>query len=1161
MGDQRSHHTTLESHRQQSKSPVSKPPIGPHTPAHPLLQLQRQIGNRAVTHLIQTNLIQAKLSVSQPNDAYEQEADRVANTVMRMPDPIVQRQPSEEEAIQAAPIGRITPLMQRQEDEKEEPVQMLQRQVEEEKEPVQMLQRQVEEEQPIQTKATRSAPEVTSDLESRIQSMRGSGQPLPASTRAFFEPRFGYDFSGVRIHSNSQAGEVAQQLNAQAFTLRQDVFFGAGYYQPDTFQGRSLLAHELTHTVQQQPQPLSPAQTAQRRIQAAPSTPSLAHIQRHPLSISSAGVQIQRSLLDDALDWIADKAAYIPGYTLLTVVIGRNPINNRRVDPTPTNLVQGVLELIPVVGRLLFTALQSSGALDRVFNWVRQEIGQLNLTWDAIVAAFRRVDLSWDDAFSPSAAYRRFEREFSPIIDRVVRFARSVKDRVVAFIKEAILRPVGNFAKGLPIYPLLTVILGKDPITDEIVERNATSVIRGILLILPGGEEKFQNLQRSGIIDRAFNWFNQELTRLNLTWEFIKSLFARVWESLSVNDILSPIAAFNRIVGLFAEPIRRVLSFAGAAIRKVAEFIFEGVLTLAGGLGQRVLGIFNRARSVISTIIENPIGFVGNLVNAVKRGFQQFSNNVLTHLRAGLVGWLFGALAGAGLQLPQRFDLRGIVSLVVQILGLTYDRLRGTLVRLIGEENVNRVERVFGFLMTIVTQGLSAAWERIVEFAGNLQEMVMGGIRDWVARTIVGQAITRLVTLFNPAGAVIQAIMAIYNTVVFFIERAQQIGALVEAVFSSIATIASGNIAAAATYVEQTMARTIPVVISFLARLIGLGGISDQIRNVVRRIQAPIERAIERIADWIVGQVRNLLGRGSGTTGQPEGAPEGATGDFIHERAIAGGHTIKIRRDLKVFQFSDPTELSGSAAQEEQQKALEIAVPRVAPAYPTDSLRRARGPAGHVADVKDGEEREILPSVLTLPGGVAAYQPGDHRGHLIGDRFNGSANDGNLVPMHPTLNLSTFKSYENTLATAYKTHKNAGKGVLLFMQITPHYPSDDAREPASYRPSNIAAASKIITLQPGATSLAPHEQPYNDTFTNPGAVLTSVNVNNPDPGSLRAAFNRLVADAIIAERAKNGRFADVDDLRLRLLYRLGEVQSSVIMDQLLTSREHIITFR
>ena len=225
------------------------------------------------------------------------------------------------------------------------------------------------------------------------------------------------------------------------------------------------------------------------------------------------------------------------------------------------------------------------------------------------------------------------------------------------------------------------------------------------------------------------------------------------------------------------------------------------------------------------------------------------------------MGWLLGALGGSGLQLPERFDLRGIVSLVMQVLGLTYQRMRGTLVRLLGSEQlVQRAEQAVDFLVTLVRDGIGAAWERITEFVGNLQEMVLGGIRDWVARSVVGQAIARLVTLFNPAGAVIQAIMGVYNTVAFFIERAQQLGALAESVFESIATIAGGNIGAAAAYVERTMARTIPVMLGFLARFIGLGNVGEQIQNIVRRVQAPIEQAMERVAGWIVTQARRLGG-------------------------------------------------------------------------------------------------------------------------------------------------------------------------------------------------------------------------------------------------------------------------------------------------------------
>jgi hypothetical protein len=926
MGNQRVIQSKTTEVNLQKNSAIARstpnPSFSTRTPVHPLLQLQRQIGNQAVSRLIQ-----AKLKVGKPNDTYEQEADRVADTVMRMPNPLVQRQTEEEDKAQAKPLeGAIAPFVQRQaEENKEETAQTkplaieitpwVQRQAAEEKkeEPVQMLQRQATEdkkEEPVQAKeGVDGTTDVTPELENRIQTMRGGGQSLSESSLAFFEPRFGYNFRNVRVHTDSQASEISLKLNAQAFTIGQDIFFSAGHYEPNTSKGQWLLAHELTHTVQQQPQPLSTApgsvQASTKSAIARSSVPSLLltnhrgaentqireegrgrssfllHsclqtdsrllVQRQPLAVSSAAPHIQRSVLDRVLNRVADWAANIPGFTLLTVILGRNPINGRSVERNATNVLRGFMGLIPG-GDLLFRGLQASGVIDRVFAWVNQQLSQFGLTPSTILERFRRVDLSASDIFHPWDAIDRFRDIFlNPTLNSIRAFASTFGSRVIAFIKEAILRPVGQFARRIPLYPLLTVLLGRDPITGETVERNATNVIHGILTIIPGGEQVFQNLRQSGVIERAFAWFNAQITRLNLTWNAIRELFSRAWDSLSINDLVSPVAAFERIGNIFAPFVQSIRTFVPAAIGKVAEFIFEGVLSLAGGLGQRVLGIVRRAGGVISQIINNPIGFVGNLVGAVRRGFQQFSNNILTHLRAGLIGWLFGALQGAGLTLPERFDLRGIVSIVMQVLGLTYARLRAILVRLLGEERVSRAEQVFDFLVTIATQGLSAAWERIVEFAGNLQEMVIGGIRDWVARTVIGQAIARLVTLFNPAGAVIQAIMAIYNTVVFFIERAQQIAALAEAVFGSIASIAAGNISAAASYVERTMARTIPVVISFLARFIGLGNVSEQIRNIIQRIQAPIENAMNRVATWIATQVTRLGGAivsGARTVGQ-----------------------------------------------------------------------------------------------------------------------------------------------------------------------------------------------------------------------------------------------------------------------------------------------------
>ena len=98
-----------------------------------------------------------------------------------------------------------------------------------------------------------SAPALRPDVEAGIQSARGSGDPLPASSRGFFESRMHHEFGGVRVHTDRRAGDMAESIQAQAFTTGADIFFAPGEYAPNTRAGRKLLAHELTHVVQQVP--------------------------------------------------------------------------------------------------------------------------------------------------------------------------------------------------------------------------------------------------------------------------------------------------------------------------------------------------------------------------------------------------------------------------------------------------------------------------------------------------------------------------------------------------------------------------------------------------------------------------------------------------------------------------------------------------------------------------------------------------------------------------------------------------------------------------------------------------------------------------------------------------------------------------------------------
>jgi hypothetical protein len=109
-----------------------------------------------------------------------------------------------------------------------------------------------EEEETAQAKVDGgSAPPFSPSLESGISSIRGGGQPLSESTRSFFEPCFGADFSSFRVHNDSNASQLASSINAKAFTFRKDVVFGSGQHEPETSEGKKLMAHELTHVVQQ----------------------------------------------------------------------------------------------------------------------------------------------------------------------------------------------------------------------------------------------------------------------------------------------------------------------------------------------------------------------------------------------------------------------------------------------------------------------------------------------------------------------------------------------------------------------------------------------------------------------------------------------------------------------------------------------------------------------------------------------------------------------------------------------------------------------------------------------------------------------------------------------------------------------------------------------
>ena len=246
-----------------------------------ILTLQRGAGNRAVRQLLQSGAssipaVQFKLMIGRSGDRYEQEADRVADQVMqgshKRPAQAtlsagarnIQRACAacssgggkcpqcEQEEIQRKPLSStISPLIQRQSDIGQQ----------RENGDATSLSSVTSEKHPVRKSAS-----------GLIGSLRNGGERLPGPSRAFFESRLHYDFGQVRTHTGPRAEEAARSVNARAFTIGRDVFFGAGQYAPDTSEGQRLLAHELTHVVQQTSSSSHRASTIQR--QAASNAPT-----------------------------------------------------------------------------------------------------------------------------------------------------------------------------------------------------------------------------------------------------------------------------------------------------------------------------------------------------------------------------------------------------------------------------------------------------------------------------------------------------------------------------------------------------------------------------------------------------------------------------------------------------------------------------------------------------------------------------------------------------------------------------------------------------------------------------------------------------------------------------------------------------------------------
>jgi len=273
-----------------------------------------------------------------------------------------------------------------------------------------------------------------------------------------------------------------------------------------------------------------------------------------------------------------------------------------------------------------------------------------------------------------------------------------------------------------------------------------------------------------------------------------------------------------------------------------------GVIKTIIKIKETLMSILSSAVSVIKSIISDPIGFLGNLISGISMGFKNFGTNILKHLTSGLIGWLTGALGPMGITIPENiFSLKGIFSLVMQVLGLTWEYIRKKAVKLLGETVVAAMEKGFEIFQIIRKDGIAGLWNYIKDQFNDLKETIMDAIKSMVITKVIEAGIKWVLGLMSPAGAFIKAAMMIIDVVRFFIERGRQIIELVRAFIDGVSAIASGSVGKVAEAIENALSKALPVVIGFLASLLGISGLASKVQKLIKKIRKRIDKAIDKV--------------------------------------------------------------------------------------------------------------------------------------------------------------------------------------------------------------------------------------------------------------------------------------------------------------------------
>ena len=570
-------------------------------------------------------------------------------------------------------------------------------------------------------------------------------------------------------------------------------------------------------------------------------------------AIRAAAVTFAKPLVQDP--------AIKPVWDLGTKVFHYDPLTGEAIHAPTEEILAGFLHLIGKDDAL--AQMRERGTLAKTAEWLDTQFATFTAIKGQATALFTDA---WA-AISPENLPHLLEnlhslaqRAFS-LLGQVGSFATTVLSKVVSLIKDALLGMLSERAHQTKGFTAMTVMLGKDPFTSAPVPRTPTNLIRAFVTLLPNGDQVFEQLSQSGVIADAAGRIESEMVRLGVSWEMVSGTFHAIWDQLSLEDLLDPLGAFLRILNQFEEPLGRIVSFAATVLQVVIELI----LRLMNFPSELLGDIIAKAMAAIEDIKKDPIQFLTNIVQAMKQGVMGFLDKIGSYLLHGLTDWLFRGMRGMGIEPPKDLSLQSIITFVLQVLGVTEQKLWDQLTRKIGAEKVakvraaiDRLGQAWQFVKDVQERGIAAIWEFIQGKLSNLWDMILEKAKNWIMTEIIDKVTAKLLSMLDPTGimAVVNSCIAFFNAIQSAIEYLREILQIIDKYVSTIASIARGDVAPGAKMLEDGLAQAVPVAIGFLANQVGLGNVPEKVAEILHGFQGVVDEAFTWLVDqaWSIGQ-------------------------------------------------------------------------------------------------------------------------------------------------------------------------------------------------------------------------------------------------------------------------------------------------------------------